>query len=85
MLCLSAAQVLAGTGLDGETTATRAVMELLKDKNWLVRYDAVEALGKMGPKARFGRAAIKDLLHDEDESIRRAATEVLKQIDKEGK
>ena len=70
----------------GPEGVTAVLKKLLKNnnKNWLVRC-GVKVFEKMGPKAAWAIPALKELLHDEDEAVRRSAAEALKQIDPESK
>jgi hypothetical protein len=53
------------------------------DPDWRARIYAVEALGHSGNRARAAVPVLQRLLQDGDASIRRAATNALKQIDPE--
>ena len=79
---LSAAQILVNLGPEGETIATAVITRLLKDKTWPFRYRAIEALDKMGPKAKLATATLKELVNDDDIFVGRGAAEVLEKIGK---
>ena len=46
----------------------------------MVRGDAVEALGRIGPDAKMAVPALNELLKDANESVRKAAAEALEKI-----
>lgn len=61
--------------------AIPALTKALVDERPLVRVEAALALGKIGPQAAAVKGALELLAKtDEDEAVRRAATEALKQI-----
>jgi HEAT repeat protein len=53
------------------------LLEALRDREAMVRYDAAKALEKMGDAAKD---ALAQALQDEDEVVRRIASEALARI-----
>jgi HEAT repeat protein len=62
------------------TGALPALLDLLKDKEPVVRQRAARALGIMGQAARPAAPALREATQDPDADVRRAATEALKMI-----
>jgi serine/threonine-protein kinase len=71
-----AARVLGGLGADAKA-AIPVLLEALRDREAMVRFDAAKALEKMGDAAK---EALSRALHDEDEVVRRIAAEALARI-----
>ena len=57
------------------------LIESLQDKNTFVRRDAAKALGKFGAEAKDAVAPLLARLKDDEPSVRKAASQSLKQID----
>ena len=62
--------------------ATQAACSLLEGKPFVCRLRMSTALANCGEDAKAAIPALKALLHDENEAIRRVAAEALKKIDK---
>jgi len=71
-----AARVLGGIGADARA-AIPVLLEVLRDREAIVRFDAAKALEKMGDAAR---EALSEALQDDDEVVRRIAAEALARI-----
>jgi serine/threonine protein kinase len=71
-----AARVLGGIGADAKA-AIPVLLEALRDREAMVRFDAANALEKMGDAAKD---ALSHALQDEDEVVRRIAAEALGRI-----
>jgi serine/threonine-protein kinase len=71
-----AARVLGGIGADAKA-AIPVLLEVLRDREAIVRFDAAKALEKMGEAAR---EALSEALQDDDEVVRRIAAEALARI-----
>lgn len=71
-----AARVLGGIGADAKA-AIPVLLEALRDREAMVRFDAAKALEKMGDAAKD---ALSHALQDEDEVVRRIAAEALARI-----
>jgi serine/threonine-protein kinase len=71
-----AARALGGLGADARA-AIPVLLEALRDREAMVRFDAAKALEKMGDAAR---EALSEALHDKDEVVRRIAAEALARI-----
>jgi serine/threonine protein kinase len=71
-----AARVLGGIGPDARA-AIPVLLEVLRDREAIVRFDAAKALEKMGDAAR---EALSEALQDDDEVVRRIAAEALARI-----
>ena len=71
-----AARVLGGIGADAGR-AIPVLLEVLRDREAIVRFDAAKALEKMGDAAR---EALSEALQDDDEVVRRIAAEALARI-----
>jgi hypothetical protein len=61
-------------------SAVSALVEALGDPIWFVRWDAVQALGKVGPEARSAVPALTACLEDRNDDVRRGAREALDRI-----
>jgi len=57
-----------------------ALIEALKDDDYIVRQYAVEALGRIGPKAASAVPGIRAALNDEYPDVREAAAKALREI-----
>jgi HEAT repeat protein len=71
-----AARALGGRGAEARA-AIPVLLEALRDREAMVRYDAAKALEKMGDAAKD---ALAQALQDEDEVVRRIASEALARI-----
>jgi hypothetical protein len=71
-----AARALGGLGADARA-AIPVLLESLRDREAIVRYDAAKALEKMGDAAKD---ALAQALQDDDEVVRRIASEALARI-----
>jgi serine/threonine protein kinase len=71
-----AARVLGGLGADAKA-AIPVLLESLRDREAMVRFDAAKALEKMGDAAK---EALSRALQDDDEVVRRIAAEALGRI-----
>jgi hypothetical protein len=71
-----AARALGGLGAEARV-AIPVLLESLRDREAIVRYDAAKALEKMGDAARD---ALASALQDDDEVVRRIASEALARI-----
>jgi hypothetical protein len=71
-----AARVLGGIGSDAKA-AIPVLLEALRDREAMVRFDAAKALEKMGDAAKD---ALSHALQDDDEVVRRIAAEALGRI-----
>ncbi len=71
-----AARALGGIGADAKA-AIPVLLEALRDREAMVRFDAANALEKMGDAAKD---ALSHALQDEDEVVRRIAAEALGRI-----
>jgi serine/threonine protein kinase len=71
-----AARVLGGIGADAKA-AIPVLLESLRDREAMVRFDAAKALEKMGDAAK---EALSHALQDDDEVVRRIAAEALGRI-----
>lgn len=70
--------------LEGDAAAVPPVLlAALRGEDGLVPQMAVEALGRLGPRARAAVPAIRDLLDNEDIGLRHAAAAALRQIGQE--
>ena len=63
--------------------AISALIESLKDRQSSVREDAAFFLGCIGPDVKSSVPALTELLKDDDEDVRKAATEASEKIKKE--
>jgi HEAT repeat protein len=61
--------------------AVRPFLVILKNKQNPLRNEVVLALGSMGPKAESAVPALRQLVDDNDEDLRRSASTSLRQID----
>ena len=75
-----AATELGQIGWVAPKDAMRAPIEALNDEARLVRSDAAEALGKLGPNARSAVPALIELLSNNKRYVRRHAAEALGEI-----
>ncbi len=57
--------------------AIPALMELLKDKLWIVQETAATAIGQMGPDANVAIPLLTELLRDKQWQVRATAADVL--------
>jgi serine/threonine protein kinase len=71
-----AARVLGGIGADAKA-AIPVLLEALRDREAMVRFDAAKALEKIGDAAK---EALSQALQDDDEVVRRIAAEALGRI-----
>ncbi len=82
-------RTLEGWGLLGKTwaesvdphVAVSQYVELLKHQDPQLRYYGARSLGQMGAAAKEAIPHLHQLLEDEDEYVRRAAKEALRQIE----
>jgi len=63
-----------------DATATQALTNSLKDSDPLVRALSANALGQLGPLARKSIQALREALHDRDETVQKEAAAALKAI-----
>ena len=77
------ARALGNIGPEAKT-AIPTLVGLLKDKMINVRMSAIEALGRIGPDPKTV-PALKELLDEKDDNIRRMAADALEKIKKEKK
>ncbi|HEY7425716.1 MAG TPA: HEAT repeat domain-containing protein [Gemmataceae bacterium] len=75
-----AARSLAAIG----TPAVPALLDALKDPQLKGHRDIAEALGRIGPQAKAGVAALTGLLQHRDTAVRAAAVVALGEIDEDG-
>jgi HEAT repeat protein len=61
----------------------QALTEALSDKNYIVRRNAAESLGKLGPAAQSSGPALIDLLKDPDARVRWRVAHVLPKVEPE--
>ena len=57
-----------------------ALIEALRDAEWMVRHHAAEALGRIGPGARAAIPALTQALEDPEPYIQQTARAVLRDI-----
>jgi HEAT repeat protein len=57
-----------------------SLIQSLKNADWYVRWGAVEALGNIGDPRALD--PIRDMLHDKDEYVRRAAEDAIRKIER---
>jgi HEAT repeat protein len=72
-----AAQALAGVG----TAALDALLRALGHRRAVAREWAVVLLGRLGPAARAAREALEQAAGDQEWAVRRAAAQVLDELD----
>ena len=82
MRCLSA-MTLGRIGIEAKT-AVLALTELLRDREWEVRYHAALALGQMGTEAKTAIPGLRALVQDEQWYVARTATDSLRRISEQG-
>jgi HEAT repeat protein len=63
-----------------DAKATPALTNSLKDSDSLVRALSANALGQLGPLARQSVPALREALHDRDETVKKEAADALRAI-----
>ena len=77
----AAAEALGKIGPDAKAIIP-ALIKLLRDDDWGIRWTAARALGNIGPNAKTAIPALTEFLEDKDGFIRTAAAEALEKIEK---